>query len=54
MVSSFNEELAAVCKNNKWGYVNTKGKLVIPCIYDYVNDFQKVLHLSVRTKRRIY
>lgn len=43
MVSPFNEELAAVCKNEKWGYVNTKGELIIPCIYEYANDFSEGL-----------
>ena len=39
--------MAAVCKNDKWGYVNTKGELIIPCIYEYANDFSEGL-ASVR------
>jgi len=37
-VSNFNEGLAAVCKDDKWGYIDTTGKLVIPCQYDYHVD----------------
>ena len=29
--------LISVCKNNKWGYVNTEGKEIIPCEYDSVS-----------------
>ena len=32
---SFSEGLAAVCdKNGKWGYIDTKGSLVVPCEID--------------------
>ena len=24
----------AVCRNGKWGYINTNGKEVIKCVYD--------------------
>lgn len=30
----FNEGLAAVCKDGKWGYINTKGEEVIPLSID--------------------
>ena len=30
----FNDGYAAVCKNNKWGYINTKGEEVIPATID--------------------
>ena len=31
--------LAAVKKNNKWGYIDEKGTEVIPCKYEYVANF---------------
>jgi len=35
-LSPFSEGLAAVCRNGKWGYINTRGEEVIPCKYvDY-------------------
>ena len=41
---SFSEGLAAVKKNDKWGYINTKGDLVIPCEYDgYPREFSEGL-----------
>ena len=43
VVASFNEELAVVCKNDKWGFVNTKGELAIPCTYDFAFDFSEGL-----------
>ena len=33
-VSSFSNGLAKVKQNGKWGFVNTKGEIVIPCVYD--------------------
>lgn len=51
--SSFSEGLAVVSnKKNKFGYINRKGKVVIPCIFDYACEFQgsvawvKIAHLS--------
>ena len=35
----FNEGLAWVCLNDKYGFVNKDGVEVIPPIYDSVNDF---------------
>lgn len=42
-VSSFHEGLAAVCKNQKWGYINSKGEEVIPCKYAGAFDFSEGL-----------
>ena len=36
----FSEGLAAVCKNNKWGYINTKGEEVIPCQFSCASLFK--------------
>lgn len=36
---NFSEGMMAVTYNNKWGYINTKGEEIIPCIYDYARDF---------------
>ena len=35
----FNEGLAPVKLGEKWGYINKKGTIVIPCQYDSVGDF---------------
>ncbi len=35
----FSEGLAAVCKDDKWGYINTKGEEVIPCKYRSAEAF---------------
>lgn len=32
-LGAFSEGMAAVMKNGKWGYINTKGEEVIPCQY---------------------
>ena len=34
-VEPFSEGLARVKQNGKWGYVNLKGEVVIPCVYDW-------------------
>lgn len=36
----FSEGLAAVKKNDKFGFINTKGELVIPCQYQYAGQFK--------------
>ena len=43
VVSSFHEGLSAVCKNDKWGYINSKGEEVIPCKYAGACDFSEGL-----------
>lgn len=41
-VNSFNEGLVAMLNSNeKWGYYNTQGKIVIPFIYDSAEDFSE-------------
>lgn len=35
----FSEGLAAVKKDGKFGYIDTKGNLVIPCQFGYASDF---------------
>lgn len=44
-IYSFNEGLALVKKNDKFGYVNKEGKLVIPMIYYGGRDFSEGLAL---------
>ena len=41
-VTPFTGGLACVKKEGKWGFINPKGEVVIPCIYDGVNSFSKV------------
>jgi hypothetical protein len=38
-LDDFSEGLAAVCKDNKWGFIDKLGKEIIPCKYDKVDDF---------------
>jgi hypothetical protein len=35
----FNNGLAVIYQNEKGGYINRAGKIVVPCKYDYVTDF---------------
>ena len=37
----FSEGFASVKSNDKWGFIDTKGKMVIPCVYDYARSFSK-------------
>ncbi len=47
-VSYFNEGLAAICIQGKWGFINPYGKLVIPCSYDSADNFSGGLCLVKR------
>ena len=38
-IGHLSEGMIYVQKNGKFGFVNTKGELVVPLIYDGVNDF---------------
>jgi hypothetical protein len=38
-VFEFNEGIACVNKEEKWGYINTSGKLVLPIIYTRAYPF---------------
>ena len=38
----------AVCRNNKWGFINRKGREVIECIYDEVYQFFEENHCTVK------
>lgn len=40
-VRSFSDELAAVMQNNKWGYIDTKGNVVIDFKYDMAYSFSE-------------
>ena len=40
--------MALVKKDNKYGYINTKGKLIIPIIYDDAFDFDKNYQAKVK------
>ncbi len=43
MMRGFSEGFAAVSNDNKWGYINKRGKLQIPLIYDGVDNFENGL-----------
>ena len=36
----FYENLAAVCINDKWGYINRDGEIIIEPIFDYACNFK--------------
>ena len=42
-IYDFNEELARVKLNDKFGFINKEGKEVIPLIYDYAFNFHEGL-----------
>ena len=42
-IGSFQEGLASVKKDGKYGFINTRGKEVISCKYDGVGDFHEGL-----------
>ncbi|RLI97118.1 MAG: hypothetical protein DRO96_01495 [Candidatus Aenigmatarchaeota archaeon] len=42
-VDSFSERLARVEKNGKWGFIDKKGKVVIPLEYDDAGSFSEGL-----------
>src|SRR5690606_31841971 len=42
-VWEFTEGLAAVYKDDKWGFIDNTGKVVIPIIYDEVDIFSEGL-----------
>lgn len=44
----FSEGMAAVRKDGKFGFINIKGKLVIPCQYLYVGPFKEGLACVVK------
>lgn len=39
-IENFEQGLAAVCREGSWGYINTKGELVIPYQYAQVSAFK--------------
>lgn len=44
----FSEGLMMVCKDGKWGYIDTAGREVIPCRYDDAHNFFDGLALVVK------
>ena len=40
LAANFHEGLARVVKNNRFGFINSKGNEVIPCQYDFAHDFK--------------
>ena len=46
--------MVSVCKNGKWGYANTEGKVVISLMYDAAYDFKGGQAMVVRGEDRFY
>lgn len=47
-IYGYNKGLARVIKKNKWGIINTEGKLLLPTVYDNIwsferNDFDSII-----------
>ena len=42
-LGEFSDGYAAVCKNEKWGYINHKGDEIIPCTYESALPFNENL-----------
>lgn len=40
-VCCFHEGYAGIRQDGKWGFINSSGKLVVPCVYDYVGLFHE-------------
>lgn len=47
----FKNGMAAVRKNKKYGYIDTKGKEIIPCIYDRTDGFNSKVAFTVLNKK---
>ena len=39
--NGFCEGMASVCRDGKWGFIDTVGREVVPCMYDGVDDFHE-------------
>ena len=50
-VGTFKEGLCRIMINHKWGFVDSNGKIIIPCIYDDVCDFTDGLCLVSKNKK---
>jgi hypothetical protein len=53
-INSFHEGLAAVEQDNKYGYIDQSGKLVIPIQFDIADDFSEGLAHIVREMKHGY
>ena len=50
----FSEGLASVELNNKWGFIDTTGKIVIPFVYESFSNFVKGLALVTINNKSFY
>lgn len=48
---NFNNQLAAVSIEEKWGFLATSGKLVVPCEYDVLFDFKQSVTVGLKNKK---
>lgn len=53
-VGPFSESLAAVSKDDKWGYINQRGELVIPLQFDRAFDFMDGLAMVSTDEGWVY
>ena len=54
MGEQFSQGLAAVQRDGKWGYIDTKGRLVIDYQFDSAEKFSEGLAFVVQNKKRGY
>ena len=38
-LTPFSENLAAVCRDGLWGYIDALGSEIVPCAYEFASDF---------------
>lgn len=47
--------LLPVCVNDKWGYINLHGEIIVPCQFDYASEFSEGLaHIRLRFDYETY
>lgn len=52
-VAEYHEGLLGVCVDSKWGFIDTTGKLKIPCKYENVNYFSEGLAATMDKSEKI-
>ena len=50
----FSEDMIPVVKDKKYGFVNSDGKEIVPCVYDYASSFKNGLALVRKDKKYGY
>ena len=51
IILNIKEGLSCVLKNKKYGFADNSGKMVVPCIYDYAENFKDGLAKVIKGRR---